>query len=575
MSQKSNLYLGGWHCRLFALLTSFYSTSYDLSKSDPKSLKLVDGGNCSPGSPCGRCEGDCDNDLECQPGLLCFHREANEPVDGCLEGGAGDVFAKDYCYGDVRNMIDPPESPPNSLRNVGCSSNLPCGECEGHCVNDSHCRSTLTCLVRSGSGPVPGCVTGYEGDVPGNNYCYEDIGADIQYLPGQPGPRMHGMILSQGLSAKLIATKSEQVSLYPTGKSAQTFHTAPDGAAVFADEDTGGWIYVSNSESTPGGVGAIVFDSSGNVIDYKRLVEGDTNRNCGGGKTYWNTWLTCEEKSGGQVYEVDPWGRRSPTSRMTRVGGTGGSYESAAYYRPDLYHPTFYVTTDASNGPLLRYTPDPNVVANAVETRDYSQMLHGSETDNAVLEYLLLYPDPSNANVGTFSWTTSRSQAESNASRNYPTSEGIDIRDGMLYFTCKEPQRLFILDLEALTYKRSSTRTGAFENQPDQLARLVNNDDGIVYFCEDAGSGSGVHGRDLHGNFYTILIDDENAQSGYGSVYGETTGLAFSPDQMHMYVAYQSPGKIFDITRTDGLPFNGQRLDIKYHDPDNTFAWTE
>ncbi len=40
-----------------------------------------------------------------------------------------------------------------------------------------------------------------------------------------------------------------------------------------------------------------------------------------------------------------------------------------------------------------------------------------------------------------------------------------------------------------------------------------------------------VHARDQDGNFYTIINGGE-----YDS---ETTGLAFSPDNKHMYVAYQ------------------------------------
>jgi secreted PhoX family phosphatase len=39
------------------------------------------------------------------------------------------------------------------------------------------------------------------------------------------------------------------------------------------------------------------------VIAYKRILT-ETTRNCGGGKTFWNTWMTCEEKDNGQVWEV-------------------------------------------------------------------------------------------------------------------------------------------------------------------------------------------------------------------------------------------------------------------------------
>lgn len=133
-------------------------------------------------------------------------------------------------------------------------------------------------------------MTDYAGDVDGMNYCYEDVG-NVQYIPGDPGPRMEGLLLSKGLTARLIATAGERVRLHNEQLSGDEFHDDPDGAAVFAaDDGSGQWRYVSNSEqsaSETGGVGAITFDADGNVIGYERLLQGQTNRNCGGGKTYW------------------------------------------------------------------------------------------------------------------------------------------------------------------------------------------------------------------------------------------------------------------------------------------------
>jgi hypothetical protein len=46
----------------------------------------------------GLCEGDCDNDNECEGNLLCFERQGvtgDSPVPGCEGVGVTD---KDYCY---------------------------------------------------------------------------------------------------------------------------------------------------------------------------------------------------------------------------------------------------------------------------------------------------------------------------------------------------------------------------------------------------------------------------------------------------------------------------------------------
>ena len=107
----------------------------------------------------------------------------------------------------------------------------------------------------------------------------------------------------------------------------------------------------------------------------------------------------------------------------------------------------------------------------------------------------------------------------------------------------------------------SSTVSGAFDNQPDQIAALVGHGD-LVYFCEDGGDDTGVHARDGTGKFYSIL-------DGYPAYPSETTGLAFSPDQKRMYFAFQdvgnSVGYVFEVTREDGYKFGGATLYIKYH----------
>ena len=75
----------------------------------------------------------------------------------------------------------------------------------------------------------------------------------------------------------------------------------------------------------------------------------------------------------------------------------------------------------------------------------------------------------------------------------------------------------------------------------------------------DVGDKAGIHARNSTGEFYTIAQDEGGFHS------GETTGLAFSPDHKHMYVAWQSRGYIYDITREDGRTFGGETLTIQYH----------
>lgn len=369
------------------------------------------------------------------------------------------------------------------------------------------------------------------------------------YIPGKLTKQKFGLLLSEGLNAALIATTDQQV-LYADGTwSSDLFHSLPDAGATFPDtrpENPGGWIYVSNSEvkNKRGGVGAFTFDKDGNVLDFRPVLKG-TSMNCGGGRTPWNTWVTCEEvEFNGQVYQVDPTGAKEP--QLMTLGQEGGRWEAFAYDVRNKDKPRFFVTEDHRKGALRRFTPD------KADWEDPWSILHA----DGITVYLMLFPNAT-MDGGKYHWTDNLEAAKENAKLYYPDTEGIDVYENELFFVCKKIKMLFTLDLDGDTYHNHTTRSGLFAGQPDQMQRILNDSRDLIYFTEEGGADAGIHARDHLGRFYTIFESIEYPD--------ETTGLAFSPDGRFMYTAYQKSGLLFCVWREDGHPFQASHLDIKYH----------
>ena len=222
-----------------------------------------------------------------------------------------------------------------------------------------------------------------------------------------------GIRLSTGMTVRVLARANQKVLLTNGTMSSIPFHSMPDGAAVFSLPN--GYVYVSNSEMKEyeGGVYAVYFDNDGNVIDYKMLLSG-TKRNCSGGKTPWNTWISCEEFGNGQCWQVDP----DPDSQYheqpqkTVLGEKGGAFESVAVDNSDPAAPIFFVTEDAEYGALRRYR------ANGTGW----DALH--QEDVGSFDYLEFLDD------NTFHWTTNLGRARNSQAEHFRNVEGIDYFDG-------------------------------------------------------------------------------------------------------------------------------------------------
>jgi hypothetical protein len=240
------------------------------------------------------------------------------------------------------------------------------------------------------------------------------------------------------------------------------------------------------------------------------------------------------------VWQTDPAGFLD--GQRTGVVPTAGNYESFAFDdRGGGRRPTFFTTEDTRTGPVVRFIPDDTAMDCFNSSTPSDRWCTLSSGRHSFLKL-----SQGNCQSGIFSWDG----ANREQGIHYPNAEGIDCRgmfsspqcvftevfslkfsprslDGTCYFVSKADQCLYALNLDSMTYTASSTVSGAFNRQPDQIKAALNHPLGLgmyrerpnvflfscdlthfvllVYFCEDGAFDCGIHARDGSGRFFSII----------------------------------------------------------------------
>jgi uncharacterized protein len=329
-------------------------------------------------------------------------------------------------------------------------------------------------------------------------------------------------------------------------------------------------LYDPGRRKTPGlgGTTTLVYDTRSQRLEKHFLSLAGTDRNCSGGPTPWNSWISCEEtvdRKGGSIEKDHGYNFEVPATYETKVARplalkAMGRFNHEAI-AVDPRTSIVYQTEDRRDGLIYRYIPDvPGKLAaggrlqalaikgsRSLDTRNWGWGPRISVRQSFAVEWVDLKNTDSPSDDLRF-------QGFANGCARFANGEGMSYGQGSIFFTCTSgghAQKGQIWKLTPSGFEGTADEkknAGSLElfieaNHPNQFQNadsITMSPGGEVYICEDNEIEDHIVGVTQNGALFKFAKNAMNDS--------EFAGAVFSPDGSTLFVNIQTPGLTLAIT---------------------------